>query len=89
MYYRVPPFLASIEDPRAAQGGGRSGSLKGCPVCGGKLYFLRLLRSILTPFEAWVMVYRTAPNWKRHSGGRWLLIGQTMEVEEDIEAHDV
>ncbi|KAF9051136.1 P-loop containing nucleoside triphosphate hydrolase protein [Hymenopellis radicata] len=32
---KVPPFLASIEDPRAAQGGGRSGSLKGCPVCGG------------------------------------------------------
>lgn len=29
--HRVPPFLLSIEDPRAAQGG----SLKGCPVCGG------------------------------------------------------
>jgi len=28
---RVPPFLQSIEDPRAVQGG----SLKGCPVCGG------------------------------------------------------
>lgn len=28
---RVPPFLMSVEDPRAAQGG----SLKGCPVCGG------------------------------------------------------
>ncbi|KAG9030092.1 DEAD-box ATP-dependent RNA helicase 35 [Tulasnella sp. JGI-2019a] len=28
---KVPPFLMSIEDPRAAQGG----SLKGCPVCGG------------------------------------------------------
>ncbi|OCH95252.1 P-loop containing nucleoside triphosphate hydrolase protein [Obba rivulosa] len=28
---KVPPFLQSIEDPRAAQGG----SLKGCPVCGG------------------------------------------------------
>lgn len=28
---RVPPFLQSIEDPRAAQGG----TLKGCPVCGG------------------------------------------------------
>ncbi|KAF5358049.1 hypothetical protein D9756_001780 [Leucocoprinus leucothites] len=28
---KVPPFLASIDDPRAAQGG----SLKGCPVCGG------------------------------------------------------
>ncbi|CAE6433575.1 unnamed protein product [Rhizoctonia solani] len=28
---KVPPFLQSIEDPRAAQGG----ALKGCPVCGG------------------------------------------------------
>ncbi|KAH7907968.1 P-loop containing nucleoside triphosphate hydrolase protein [Hygrophoropsis aurantiaca] len=28
---KVPPFLQTVEDPRAAQGG----SLKGCPVCGG------------------------------------------------------
>ncbi|KAG9225966.1 hypothetical protein CCMSSC00406_0006412 [Pleurotus cornucopiae] len=28
---KVPPFLSSIDDPRAVQGG----SLKGCPVCGG------------------------------------------------------
>ncbi|KAF4578508.1 hypothetical protein EYR36_000315 [Pleurotus pulmonarius] len=28
---KVPPFLASIDDPRVVQGG----SLKGCPVCGG------------------------------------------------------
>ncbi|KAG9046739.1 DEAD-box ATP-dependent RNA helicase 35 [Tulasnella sp. UAMH 9824] len=28
---KVPPFLMSIEDPRAAQGA----SLTGCPVCGG------------------------------------------------------
>ncbi|KAG2747484.1 P-loop containing nucleoside triphosphate hydrolase protein [Suillus brevipes Sb2] len=28
---KVPPFLRTIDDPRAAQGG----SLKGCPVCGG------------------------------------------------------
>ncbi|KAG1837720.1 P-loop containing nucleoside triphosphate hydrolase protein [Suillus subalutaceus] len=28
---KVPPFLQTIDDPRAAQGG----SLKGCPVCGG------------------------------------------------------
>jgi hypothetical protein len=33
---RVPPFLQTIEDPRAAQGG----SLKGCPVCGGGFHFL-------------------------------------------------
>ena len=29
---RVPPFLASIDDPRAARGG----SLIGCPMCGGE-----------------------------------------------------
>ncbi|TFK46037.1 P-loop containing nucleoside triphosphate hydrolase protein [Heliocybe sulcata] len=28
---KVPPFLLTIDDPRAVQGG----SLKGCPVCGG------------------------------------------------------
>ncbi|KJA27267.1 hypothetical protein HYPSUDRAFT_62949 [Hypholoma sublateritium FD-334 SS-4] len=28
---KVPPFLSTIEDPRAAQGG----ALTGCPVCGG------------------------------------------------------
>ncbi|RDB21215.1 DEAD-box ATP-dependent RNA helicase 35 [Hypsizygus marmoreus] len=28
---KVPPFLSTIDDPRAAQGG----SLKGCSVCGG------------------------------------------------------
>ena len=32
MMTRVPPFLMTVEDPRAAQGG----SFKGCPVCGGK-----------------------------------------------------
>lgn len=31
---RVPPFLRTIEDPHATQGG----SLKGCPVCGGMQY---------------------------------------------------
>ncbi|KAL9932883.1 hypothetical protein V8E36_008138 [Tilletia maclaganii] len=28
---RIPPFLAAIDDPRAAAGG----ALKGCPICGG------------------------------------------------------
>jgi ATP-dependent RNA helicase DDX41 len=36
---RVPPFLASIDDPRAARGG----SFTGCPVCGGELLHMRLL----------------------------------------------
>ena len=35
---RVPPFLQTIQDPRAAQGG----SLKGCPVCGGNVILVPL-----------------------------------------------
>lgn len=31
-HLRVPPFLVSIEDPRAARGA----SFAGCPCCGGK-----------------------------------------------------
>lgn len=31
---KVPPFLQSIEDPRALKGG----RLQGCPVCGGKCF---------------------------------------------------
>lgn len=42
--FRVPPFLQTIEDPRAAQGG----SLKGCPVCGGNLSFFSLAFSMPT-----------------------------------------
>ena len=38
---RVPPFLQSIEDPRAAQGG----SLKGCPVCGGMQFLMGFLHT--------------------------------------------
>jgi ATP-dependent RNA helicase DDX41 len=42
---RVPPFLQTIDDPRAVQGG----SLKGCPVCGGKVnsYCRKAARSTL------------------------------------------
>jgi ATP-dependent RNA helicase DDX41 len=34
MIFRVPPFLSTIDDPRAAQGG----TLKGCGVCGGMFF---------------------------------------------------
>jgi hypothetical protein len=45
---RVPPFLQTIQDPRAAQGG----SLKGCPVCGGKVVLVLLIRDIHAPFRS-------------------------------------
>ena len=32
LFLRVPPFLSTIDDPRAVQGA----SFTGCPVCGGK-----------------------------------------------------
>lgn len=32
-FHRVPPFLSTVDDPRASQGG----ILKGCSVCGGRL----------------------------------------------------
>lgn len=39
--YRVPPFLSTIDDPRAAQGG----SLKGCTVCGGTSLIIQLVNT--------------------------------------------
>lgn len=41
---RVPPFLQTIQDPRAAQGG----SLKGCPVCGGNVMLVLSICVIFT-----------------------------------------
>lgn len=43
---RVPPFLQTIQDPRAAQGG----SLKGCPVCGGNVMLVLSTVVIFTLF---------------------------------------
>lgn len=45
---RVPPFLQTIQDPRAAQGG----SLKGCPVCGGKVVLVLSTCGIHAPFRS-------------------------------------
>ena len=45
---RVPPFLQTIQDPRAAQGG----SLTGCPVCGGKVVLVLSTRDIHAPFRS-------------------------------------
>jgi hypothetical protein len=71
----VPPFLQTIEDPRAAQGG----SLKGCPVCGGVFHFLRFLVGKSQPsdvfFQVSVTSFPTAQSSRILSDGRWLLTG--------------
>ncbi|PPQ83829.1 hypothetical protein CVT24_012194, partial [Panaeolus cyanescens] len=67
---KVPPFLASIEDPRAAQGG----SLTGCPVCGGERILPHHIIQRLTFFKVSDMAYRTALNLRMLRGGKWLHI---------------
>lgn len=49
---RVPPFLSTIDDPRAIQGG----SFTSCPVCGGKFYLV----SVFFYFS------RCPRSWTRH-----------------------
>jgi len=73
---RVPPFLQTIEDPRAAQGG----SLKGCPVCGGGFYPLsvsspspRRCKLLIFSLQVWVTAFPTAQSSRILSGGRWPL----------------
>lgn len=67
---RVPPFLTSIEDPRAAQGG----SLKGCPVCGGTLLipvaFCRR-RSFTRLLQVLDMGFPIAQNSRMPLGEQW------------------
>ena len=51
-FFRVPPFLSTIDDPRAIQGG----SLTGCPVCGGKY-----------PLSFSLLLFLSAPrSWPRY-----------------------
>ena len=76
---RVPPFLSTIEDPRAAQGG----SLTGCPVCGGMITAFHLYVIVFHVFwKALVMGSRIVLSWKIASGGKWHLTGPTMRVED-------
>lgn len=67
--YRVPPFLLSIEDPRAAQGG----SLNGCPVCGGMYITGCILfeNNRAHSIQVLVTVSPTARSWRTHSADRW------------------
>ncbi|KAG8924687.1 hypothetical protein FRC00_004818 [Tulasnella sp. 408] len=73
---KVPPFLMSIEDPRAAQGA----SLTGCPVCGGK----RDVPSKLLLSLVWDMEFPIVRSWKTTNGDRWLLIVVETLVDIDI-----
>ena len=79
MFSRVPPFLQSIEDPRAAQGG----SLKGCPVCGGMYNVIssNMLISAESFQKVLVMVSRIVPSWRTHRGDKWHLTVVLMIAE--------
>lgn len=73
IHARVPPFLQSIEDPRAAQGG----SLKGCPVCGGTRFTCRADQPVHTNSHSQALATASliVPNSKIHSADKWLLCG--------------
>ena len=79
MFSRVPPFLQSIEDPRAAQGG----SLKGCPVCGGMhdSIFSNTFIGVESFRQVSVMVSRIVPSWRTHRGDKWHLTVVLMIAE--------
>lgn len=80
-YHRVPPFLSTIDDPRAAHGG----SLKGCGVCGG-IDVISVLRSKAHNYDqVWGMEFRIALSWRMLSEGNWLLIEAGM-MEGDTES---
>lgn len=66
---KVPPFLQSVVDPRAMQGG----ALKGCPVCGGKHKLSVVGLSRLTIAQGSDMGSQTVPSWRNRIGERWLL----------------
>lgn len=74
-FRRVPPFLLSIDDPRAAQGA----SLTGCPVCGGKyILYTAMASTILICIQVSVTEFRTAPSSKMPNGGKWPHIVERM-----------
>lgn len=76
---RVPPFLSTIEDPRAVQGG----ALTGCPVCGGTITTFNLYSVVFhVSWKVLVMGSQIVPSWKIVSGGKWHLTGPTMRVED-------
>ncbi|KAG6820779.1 hypothetical protein H0H93_011544 [Arthromyces matolae] len=72
---KVPPFLSTIDDPRAAHGG----TLKGCTVCGGKYIYIKI--SVTYCSQVLAMVFQIAPNWKKRDGEKWHLTGELMKEE--------
>jgi Helicase conserved C-terminal domain len=82
--FRVPPFLQTIEDPRAAQGG----SLKGCPVCGGTVFFLilggRKKKTYAFLPQVLGMAFPTVQSSRILSGDRWLPTA-LRKIQADIE----
>lgn len=80
-FCRVPPFLLSIDDPRAAQGA----SLTGCPVCGGKSVTYTQCRMSFISMQVSVTESRTAPSSKMPNDGRWpRIVGRTTWAVIDI-----
>jgi hypothetical protein len=72
----VPPFLSTIDDPRAAHGG----SLKGCGVCGGIDVLHALCSNTHNYYQVSDMEFRTARSWRTLNEGNWPLIeAGTME----------
>jgi len=76
----VPPFLSTIDDPRALHGG----SLKGCGVCGGSYVAYVLCSDTDRNDQVWDMEFRIARSWRMLSEGNWLLIEAGM-MEGDTE----
>lgn len=77
---RVPPFLSTIDDPRASHGG----SLKGCGVCGG-ITARRVLYSSTNHYKQVLdMAFQTARSWRMPSEGNWPRI-EALMMEGDIE----
>jgi hypothetical protein len=78
LFYRVPPFLSTIEDPRAVQGG----AVTGCPFCGGTC--ILFLNSPIHPYiflQDLDTVFPIVRNWRILNGEKWHLIGPT-KVED-------
>lgn len=82
IFRRVPPFLLSIDDPRAAQGA----SLTGCPVCGGKyILYTAMSNIIFISTQVSVTESRTVRSSKMPNGGKWPhIVGRTIWAVTDI-----
>lgn len=76
----MPPFLSTIDDPRAAHGG----SLTGCGVCGGIDVLPVLCSNTHNYYQVSDMEFRTARSWRTLNEGNWPLIeAGTMEGDTE------